>query len=118
MLSQRTLTNLLQGVSFQSGINDHLFKDIDHCVQKDEDRLCALLFDEMDIKECLYCDIGSDRIIGFEDLGDNCGEQFANKVLVFMLQGLYKTWKQPIAYYYYYFSHNGCKTEELLICLK
>jgi hypothetical protein len=85
MLSQRNLTNLFQGVSFQSGINDHLFKDIDHCVQKDEDILCALLFYEMDIKECLYCDIGSDRIIGLEDLGDNCGEQFANKVLVFML---------------------------------
>jgi hypothetical protein len=112
MPSQRTLTNPLQAVSFQPGINDHLFKHIDHCVQKNEDRLCALLFDEMDIKECLYCDIGSDRIIGLEDLGDNCGEQFANKVLVFMLQGLYKTWKQPIAYYYYYFSHNGCKTEE------
>jgi hypothetical protein len=115
MPSQRTLTNLLQGVSFQSGINDHIFKHIGDCVQKNEDRLCALLFDEMDIKECLYYDIGSDRIIGFENLGDNCGEQFANKVLVFMLQGLHKTWKQPIAYY---FSHNGCKAEELLVCLK
>jgi hypothetical protein len=63
--------------------------------------LCALLFDEMEIKECLYYDIGSDRIIGFEDLGDNCEEQFVNQVLVFMLQGLHKTWKQSTAHYFY-----------------
>lgn len=106
---------MLQKVPFHSGINDHLFKHIAESITREEDKYCALLFDEMDIKEHLQYDNHSDRIIGFEELDDNYNsKKLTNKVLVFMLQGLVRNWKQPVAYYY---SNGACPANALQVCI-
>lgn len=55
-----------------------------------EDRICVILFDEMDIKENIQYDEHTDCIKGYEDFGENEDSRplFANKALVFMAQGL------------------------------
>lgn len=55
---------------------------------REEDRMCVLLFDEMDLSQNLQYDVASDGILGFEDLGDgNVSEKYGNRALVFMCQG-------------------------------
>ena len=56
------------------------------------DRYCTLLFDEMALDATLTYDKKSDSIFGFEKKN----LKFANHVLVFMLRGLRKKFKQPL----------------------
>jgi hypothetical protein len=58
------------------------------------------MFDEMSIREHLQFNQKIDCIDGFEDLGRHGRtSNIANHALVFMLRGLRKRWKQPVAYY-------------------
>jgi hypothetical protein len=54
----------------------------------------------MSIREHLHFNQKIDCIEGFEDLGRHGrASNIANHALVFMLHGLHKRWKQPVAYY-------------------
>jgi hypothetical protein len=58
------------------------------------------MFDEMSIRENLHFNQKLGCIEGFEDLGSRGRtSKVANHALVFMLRGLRKKWKQPVAYY-------------------
>lgn len=99
--SIRTLQTLLQSIDFEPGISKTI---IDHLKKKaaklhPKDKLCALLFDEIALKKRLIFNPRTDKIEGFEDLGEgqNRTSEIANHALVFMLQGLHKKIKQPIA---------------------
>lgn len=50
--SKKTLTNLLNHITFEAGINDHIIKNLTHQATrlKPNDRLCSLVFDEMAIE--------------------------------------------------------------------
>jgi hypothetical protein len=65
------------------------------------DKFCTLSFDEVSLSADLtYCG-ASDLIIGYEDLGLlGRTKDMAKNALVFMVQGLRKSWKQPVAYYF------------------
>lgn len=82
------------------------------------DRCCALLFDEIDIKQNVQYSEDADRVLGFEDYGDTVNNTMenkpANKALVFMLVGLSQKWKEPVAFY---FSQNGCNSVMLKKCM-
>jgi len=42
----------------------------------------------------------ADEVVGFEDLGGQCkGKEMAKSLLVFMIRGISRSWKQPIAYH-------------------
>jgi len=57
------------------------------------------MFNEMSIRENLHFNQKFGSIDGFEDLGSHGRtSSIANHVLVFMLCGLCKRWKQPVAY--------------------
>lgn len=114
--SKTTVLDLLRKVPFKVGINPHLFSHINDNLSNGIDRCCALLFDEIDIKANVQYDIGEDKILGFEDFGvdNNENKELAKKALVFMLVGLCKKWKQPVAFY---FSNNGCSSSKLQKCL-
>jgi len=111
--SKKTLYNLLQKVPFNTGINNHIINNLKHQAQKLNtlDRYCTLLFDEMALDATLTYDKKSDSIFGFEEKN----LKFANHVLVFMLRGLRKKFKQPIAYY---FCSGTTKTEDLVCYIK
>jgi hypothetical protein len=105
---------VLNTVQFTTGISVNVFGALQHSVQKitGKDHYCVLMFDEMSVREnvCFNQKLGC--IEGFEDLvksGQTCN--VANHALVFMVRGLYKKWKQSMAYY---FTHASTKAEMLL----
>ena len=111
--SGRTLQSLLNTFPFRTGINT-MFYALRHSLQKmsGKDRYCCLLFDEMSIRENVWFNQKFDCIEGFEDLGSQgrtCS--IANHALLFMLRGLHRKWKQPVAYY---LSRGSTKAEMLV----
>jgi len=100
--SRRSLQSLLNTVQFGTGINAHVFSVLKVNVQtmSDKDRMCCLMFDEMSIRGHLHFNQKIDCIEGFEEIGRHGRtSNIANHALVFMLRGLRKRWKQPVAYY-------------------
>lgn len=116
--SKTTLQSLLKKVPFQPGINNHCLKKLEHRISKMHVlyRKCTLKFDETFLAQQLTFDITRDKIVGFVDLG-TVGRQneYANHGLVFLIHGVRKTWKQPLAYY---FTKNCIKTNNLVFILK
>lgn len=80
------------------------------------ERAAVLCFDEMSIMECLEYSKAMDMIEGFEDLG-NMGRTrlTAQYALVFLVRGLYNSWKLPIAYF---LTHTGVKADDLAMLIK
>jgi hypothetical protein len=67
------------------------------------------MFDEMSIRENLHYNQKFDCIEGFDNLGrQGRTSKIANLALVFMVRGLRRKWKQPVAYY---FSRGSTKAE-------
>ncbi|CAG4958764.1 unnamed protein product [Colias eurytheme] len=101
--SQTVLNQLLNKIPLKPGINKHIFTSLEKMSQKQdsEDNLCILSFDEMSIRKHLFYNEKLDEIQGFQDHGNHGRSQdIASKALVFMLSGLRKKWKQPIAFYF------------------
>ena len=108
--SRRSLQTILNTVRFRTGINAHVFNTLKLTLQTmpDADRVCCLMFDEMSIRDNLHFNQKFDCIEGFEDHGEHGRtHRHANHALVFMLRGLRKKWKQPVAYYLIHGSTNG-----------
>lgn len=69
------------------------------------DRACVVMFDEMAIKKNLKYNPSLDLVEGFQDLGEDLGDlkarsaDVAQHALVFMLKGLYSSWKLPLKYF-------------------
>jgi len=97
--SRRTLQSVLSTVHFAAGINAHVFGALQHSMQKmsDRDRYCCLLFDEMSIRENVRF---NQKLEGYEDYGTERTCNVANHALLFMVRGLHRKWKQPVAYYF------------------
>ena len=67
---------------------------------KPGDKLCAIVMDEMSIKESIAYNAGRDEVEGFEDYGMLGKTTYiANHALAFMVRGLTVKWKQPIGYF-------------------
>lgn len=68
------------------------------------------------LSEQLVFDPLKDEVVGYVDLGPlGRTNEYANHALVFMLHGLRKSWKQPIAFF---FTKNTIKTVELRTLIK
>ncbi|CAK1603601.1 unnamed protein product, partial [Parnassius mnemosyne] len=98
--SRRTLQNILQKVDLKPGINEKIFEHLKKKVSEmpDKHKFCCILFDEMSIATNLSYDRAHDKINGFVDNGSKRQPIFADHVLVFMVRGIVKKYKQPIAY--------------------
>ena len=67
---------------------------------KEDDKLCALAFDEVWIIRNFQYNLRTDSIDGFTDLGrNNRTKQEGKQVLVFSLKGLKSNWKHPLCYF-------------------
>ncbi|XP_063218623.1 uncharacterized protein LOC134528887 [Bacillus rossius redtenbacheri] len=120
--SKKKLLNLLNAIPFKCGVDNRVMLLIKEIISSllSPDRYCALMFDEMSLKEHVqYCP-KEDKIVGFVDSGSSRCADWANYAMVFMLRGLRKKWKQPVACY---FTHGGMKggklkaaVEEVLAC--
>lgn len=102
--SIRILQTLLQSIELEPGISQTIMNHLKKKAAKinGKDGVCALLFDEIALKKRLIFNSKTDKVEGFEDLGENQYRysEIADHALVFMLQGLHKKLKQPIAYYF------------------
>jgi hypothetical protein len=79
------------------------------------EKICKLMFDEMALSTDLTYSKSDDKIVGYEDLGSlGRNKNLANHSLVFMVQGLYSGWKQPISYL---FAKNTVKSKYLKILI-
>jgi len=114
--SRRTLQSVLNTIHFAAGINAHVFGALQHSLQRmsDRDRYCCLLFDEMSIRENVRFNQKLDCIEGFEDYGTERTCRIANHALLFMVRGLHRKWKQPVAYYFIRGSTKANLLERLL----
>ncbi|KAI4465431.1 thap domain-containing protein 9 [Holotrichia oblita] len=100
--SKRTLDTLLAKVPLYAGINDLIISNLKAAVNK--------------MEPLLSYNRASDLIDGFQDNGpEGRHPSFADKAMVFMARGIYKKWKQPIAYY---FNSGGMKSNNIVVCLK
>ena len=95
-----TLNKLLKNVSLSPGPNSIIFEHLKKRVMKmpPKHKLCILTFDEMAIAANLSYDKHNDLIKGFCDDGNDRSATFTDHVLVFMVRGIFKKYKQPIAY--------------------
>lgn len=97
---RRTLEKLLRKINLQSGINEILFQHLNKKVEKMSARhkYCCIMFDEMAIAPNLSYDKTNDIIHGFVDNGEERLRTFCDHVCVFMIRGILKKYKQPVAY--------------------
>ncbi|KAK3918429.1 DNA transposase, partial [Frankliniella fusca] len=105
---ESTLRDLLVDIPLESGINivamDNLSKKTAQFSSKD--RVCQVMFDEVSLKTGLYWNNKSKIIEGFEDYGLNGRTvALATHALVFMVQGINRKFKQPVAFH---FSRGTC----------
>jgi len=110
LTSRQSLQSFLNTVHFRTGINAHVFNTLKHTLQTkaDGDKVCCLMFDEMSIRQNFHFNQKFGCIDGFEDPGSQGRtSSIANHVLVSMLHGLRKRWKQPVAYYLIHGSTKG-----------
>ena len=112
--SPLTLSRLIAKANLRAGINEKLFKVIEQKLKrfKGADKLCILLFDEMAITPHFDYNQRKDEISGFVDNGKLKKNQIADHALVFMIRGILRNYKQPVAYT---FCSGSTKKEELAV---
>lgn len=98
--SSRTLNSLLSTVKLKAGINTNLMKMITENVKKLplKSRYCVLMFDKVSLSPELQYNSSTGIIHGFEDNGSSRTRNLSDHALVFLVKGIYKNFKQPIAY--------------------
>ena len=97
-----TLRREMRKVRVYPGFSENILTSLKEklAVMPEGSHICALLFDEMAIKEQVQYNIERDEVEGFEDFGSQENTNLvANHAAVFMLRGLLTGWKQPIGYF-------------------
>ncbi|CAI6369764.1 unnamed protein product [Macrosiphum euphorbiae] len=108
-----TIRNWIGESKFLPGFNrsflEHIKKKFE--AKSYKEKACSVLFDEISIKEFLEYSKQYDFVEGFEDIGKiGRGNKTANTALVFMVRGIYSSWKFPIAYF---LAHSAVKSKTL-----
>uniref|UniRef100_A0A2H8TT66 Transposable element P transposase n=1 Tax=Melanaphis sacchari TaxID=742174 RepID=A0A2H8TT66_9HEMI len=97
-----TIRRWIGSSKFKPGFNVGIFKQLKKKSESmSEDELyCTMIFDEMKIKNYLEYSKFLDVVEGFEDLGPKGRtNKLAGQAMVFMIRGLYSSWKMPICYF-------------------
>ncbi|CAK1579730.1 unnamed protein product [Parnassius mnemosyne] len=97
--STKSLKQLLAKIELGAAINEMVFKKLRKTINNfdTQDKLCTVIFDEMSITPQIQYDSSKDELKGFASHGKN---QIANHALVFMIKGIRRQYKQPVAYYF------------------
>jgi len=92
----------MQNIRIYPGLNSNVMQALQKKVaaMPPNSNLCALVLDEMAIKESVTYNCETDSIEGLEDFGRHGSTKYvANHALVFMARGLTTHWKQAVGYY-------------------
>ncbi|RXN38322.1 Transposable element P transposase [Labeo rohita] len=101
MPSVRTLQKTCQAVDFKTGFNTNILSTMRKAMEttKPIDKLCAIVTDEMSLKEAVHYNEAADRVERFEDFGKGQRTPYvANYASGFMVRGLFTKWKQLFGY--------------------
>ncbi|CAI6352848.1 unnamed protein product [Macrosiphum euphorbiae] len=103
---------MLNRIPFTPGINVHIEENLKYQATKlpNNNKKCAIIFDEMPLSAGLKYGKKYDMVFGIHK-SENQAAKFEDHVIVFMLRGIIKKWKQPYAYY---FCTNTTKTSDLV----
>jgi hypothetical protein len=97
---------LLNKIPYGPGLNEQIFESLKATVNKlkaPNDRLCAVVFDELSIKPLLSCNKKTQCVEGVEDYGHNDRTyQIADYANVFLLKGIHRQWKQAVTFTFSY----------------
>lgn len=95
-----TLSRLVNRAGLKPGMNKNIFNQLHKKVEKmkEHEKLCTLIFDEMAITPHFDFNQKTDRISGFVNYEGKQIRKIADHVLVFMIRGVIKNYKQPIYY--------------------
>lgn len=98
--SEVTISRLISNANIGPGINENLFEQLKKKVKQmsDTDKLCSLIFDEMSIMPHFYYNRKRDQVLGFVDNGETKKPIIADHVVVFMVRGVIKNYKQAVYY--------------------
>lgn len=98
--SRRLLSTMLSKVPIETGLSPLLMEVLKENVKKlkPKERYCTLMFDEVNLSTEIHYNEALGRIDGFENNGHFTTQQFADHALLFMVKGITKNFKQPIAY--------------------
>lgn len=109
--SKRTMSKLLQNIDIKEGTSPLVMTNLKNCVKKlkEKERLCTLLFDEMALTPSIMYKKLADNVIGMAD------GKIADHVLVFMVRGVTRKWKQTVAYR---FCKSSTSPQQLRLMLK
>lgn len=115
--SRQTLLKLLNMADINPGINKNMIQQIKKATEKIklEHKICIVLFDEMSLKPNVTYNERKDNVCGFVTNGLVTQPDYADHAQVFMVRGLIKNYKQPVAYT---FSQAATKGPELAMQLK
>lgn len=115
--SPQTLVKLLRIADIKPGIHKKTINQIKKATENlsVEDRLCVVLFDEMALKANVAYNERRDKVSGFVTNGTETRPEFADHAQVFIIRGLIKNYKQPVAFT---FSQAATKGPELAKQLK
>lgn len=100
--SVSTLRRSMRQVSIYPGFNAHILDALKLQVSSmaESSSLCAIVLDEMSIKENVSYNKERDEVEGFEDFGTGGRTKYiANHATVFMVRGLVDKWKQAVGYF-------------------
>lgn len=100
--SKRTLGRHSARLVFESGINSTFFEflKVTSASLTEIDRNCILVWDEMALKPHIDYNESTDTIDGFVEMIGTRRPNFATHALVFMVRGISKNYKEPVAYFY------------------
>ena len=95
-----TISRMVSKAGLQPGINEKIFNNLkEKCLKmKREEKLCVLIFDEMALKPHFDFNRKKDKILGFVKYDGESINKMADHVLVFMIRGITKNFKQPLYY--------------------
>lgn len=87
---------------FESGINSIFcdFIKVTAASLTEIERNCILVWDEMALKPHIDYNESTDMIDGFVEMTATRRPNFATHALVFMVRGISKNYKEPVAYFY------------------
>ena len=93
------LKSYLKRVDIKPGFHENIFDALKYKAEemRTHSKLCALLFDEMSIKQRVSYDVSNDNVWGLEDIGTGGRTRYVdNPAGVFMVRGLIDKWKQSL----------------------
>lgn len=101
MPSVRTVQKLLKSIDLKPVFNQNILANMKKAMETTEtvDKVCAIITDEMSVKQAVHYDEFAERIKGFEDFGkDQRTSHVACHASAFMVSGLLQEWKQLFGY--------------------